>query len=153
MLPFVRHVAPPLDHAVARLTGGRFTVTGLLTGLPTVRLTTTGARSGQPRRVILVGIAHGPNVALVASNWGQSRHPAWFYNLRANPQAMLALPGRSARPYVAREAAGAERQQLWQRAVDLYPGYARYALRSAPRQIPILLLSPLESLRERQELR
>ncbi len=146
-LPLLSHVAPPLDGAVARLTGGRQTLTTLLTGLPTVRLTTTGARSGQPRRAFLVGLPHGAGVALVASNWGKPRHPAWLYNLRANPQALLAMRGRPPQPYLARELHGAEREALWRQAVALYPGYARYERKAAPRQIAIFLLSPVAEVR------
>ena len=152
-LPFLRLIAPPLDRLVARLTGGRRTLTGLLTGLPAVTLTTTGARSGELRTVTLLGLRQGEDVVLIASNWGQKHHPAWYHNLRPNPRAMLALEGRDARPYDAREATGAERERYWQRAVDLYPGYARYARTAAPRHIPVLVLSPAEPLPESEELR
>ncbi len=138
----MRYIAPPLDRAVMRLTGGRQTLTGMLTGLPTVTLTTTGARTGKRRTVVLVGLIVGSDIVLIASNWGQSRHPAWYHNLCANPRALLSIDGGPPRPHIAREAVGAERRQFWDMAVNLYPGYARYARRAAPRQIPILVLSP-----------
>lgn len=138
----MRHIAPPLDRAVLRLTGGRQTMTGLLTGLPTVTLTTMGARSGKRRTIVLVGLPAGSDVILIASNWGQNHHPAWYHNLCANPQALLAIAGEPPRPYIAREAVGAERQQFWELAVNAYSGYARYARHAAPRKIPVLVLSP-----------
>lgn len=141
-MPFVRHVAPSLDRLVARVTGGRHTATSLITGLPVVTLTTTGARSGQPRQAILLGIPHEQGVVLVASNWGQARHPAWLHNLRANPCASLEVGGQPPRSYLARELQGAEREAMWQRAVALYPGYERYARRAGGRHIAVLLLSP-----------
>jgi deazaflavin-dependent oxidoreductase (nitroreductase family) len=150
-LPLMRHFALPLDRAVAWLTGGRFTMTTLVTGLPMVQLTTTGARSGRLRTVFLVGMAHGDDVILIASNFGQKRHPAWYHNLTADPQVMLSVAGQSARLYRAREAVGAERQRLWREVVDLYPGYARYARRAGSRQIPVILLAPLEMVPDAQE--
>lgn len=143
-LPWMRHLAPPLDRAVSRLTDGRHTMTALVTGLPMVQLTTTGARSGKLRTVFLVGMAHGGDVILIASNFGQKHHPAWYHNLKANPQIMLSVVGQPARPFQAREAGGAERRRLWREVVDLYAGYARYARRAGSRQIPVIVLSPLE---------
>lgn len=134
-----------------RFTGGRRTLTSLLTGLPTLQLTATGARSGQPRTVILVGVPHGPEIILIASNWGQDHHPAWYHNLRANPRASLTRNGQPAQTYVAREVEGQERQRLWKKAVDLYPGYARYARRAAPRRIPLLALAPEQFVSEEGE--
>ena len=139
--PYLSRFLPALDHAIARLTRGRHTLTGLLTGLPIVTLTTNGARSGRSRTVTLLGIRDGQNIVLIASNWGKTRHPDWYYNLRANPRAMLALTGQPVRSYLAREASAAERQTHWQQALDLYPRYATYA-RRARRQIPIVVLAP-----------
>lgn len=125
-----------------RLTGGRNTLTSLVTGLPTVTLTTMGARTGRRRTVVLVGMSVNSDVVLIASNWGQNHHPAWYHNLCANPHALLSIDGGLPRPYIAREAVGAERRQFWDMALDVYPGYERYACRAAPRQIPVLVLSP-----------
>lgn len=150
-LPWMRHLAPPLDRAVSRLTGGRRTLTTLVTGLPTVQLTTAGARSGKPRTVILVGVGRGDNVILIASNFGQKGHPAWYHNLKANPQVALSVAGQPAQPYVACEANGVGRRRLWRKAVDLYPGYARYARRAGSRQIPVIVLSPAQMVPDEQE--
>jgi len=131
-----------LDGVVLRLSGGRASASALFTGLPLITLTTTGARSGQPRRVPLVGIPDGERLILVASNWGQAKHPAWLYNIRANPLVTVARQGGGrggfeTRPYVARELAGAERAAAWSRAVALYPGYEGYAAR-AGREIAVV---------------
>jgi deazaflavin-dependent oxidoreductase (nitroreductase family) len=64
-------------------------------------------------------------------------------SLRANPQATLLIDGRAALCQ-AREASGAEREKLWQRAVALYPGYTIYQRRTGGRQIPVLVLTPEE---------
>lgn len=131
-----------LDEPALRYSQGRFSFASLLTGLPIVMLTTVGAKSGRPRRLPLVGIPDGNGYILIASNWGQARQPAWYYNLRAHPEASLTRGGVTRR-YVARETAGEERAACWQRAVALYAGYAAYEARAGERVIPVLRLSPL----------
>ncbi len=128
-----------IDGAVMRASGGRATAGGLLTGLPLIQLTTTGAKSGQPRRVPLVGIPDGERLILIASNWGQAKHPAWYYNLRANPVAEVTRGGVT-RTLTARELTGAERDAAWTRALALYPGYQGYADRANERDIPVIAL-------------
>ena len=66
-----------VDGATLRLSRGRTTASALLSGLPIIQLTTIGARSGRPRTVPLVGIPDGDRLILIASNWGQTKHPAW----------------------------------------------------------------------------
>jgi deazaflavin-dependent oxidoreductase (nitroreductase family) len=110
----------------------------LVTGLPIIALTTTGARSGRPRTVPLVRVPDGERLILIASNWGQAKHPAWYYNVKANPQVTITRDGVT-RPYVAREVVGEERAACWGRAVALYPGYRGYAER-AGREIPVVVL-------------
>ena len=131
----------PLDRFIHRRTNGRHTFTSVVTGLPVVNLTAIGAKSGQPRTIPLIGIPDGDDIVLIASNWGQTRHPAWYHNLRANPEATLTLNGRKG-AYIAREAAPEERDRYWQRALDLYVGYAAYESRTGGRQIPIMVLTP-----------
>src|SRR5947209_1572003 len=81
--------APHLDRPIHRLTRGRHTMGSLLSGLPVVMLTTTGARSGKPRTVPILGIPVQGGVAVIASNWGQQHHPSWYHNLRAHPEAQV----------------------------------------------------------------
>ena len=78
---------------------------------------------------------------LIASNFGQAHHPAWYYNLKKHPQATVTLRGHTA-DYVAGEASGEEYDRLWQRAVALYGGYAAYKTRTGGRAIPIIILAP-----------
>ena len=118
-----------VDGAALRLSGGRTTASALFSGLPIIELTTIGARSGELRRVPLVGIPDGDRLILIASNWGQAKHPAWYYNVKANPQVTITRDG-VARPYVAREVTGEERERCWAKAVALYPGYRGYAARA-----------------------
>lgn len=126
-----------IDRLLIRLTGGRLSMVGTM---PVLILTTIGAKTGQPRTTPLLFINDGPRLVLIASNGGNPKHPGWYYNLRANPEATVFLQGRTAR-YIAHEATGTERETLWQRAVALYSGYTIYQGR-ASRQIPIMVLTP-----------
>ena len=131
----------PADRWLLRLTGGRLTLTTLLTGLPVVVLTTRGARSSQPRSVPLVPLLDGEAVVLVASAFGNKHHPAWYHNLRAHPRVTLSSDRRQA-VYLARPATSEEWNRYWSMAVATYPGYAAYRARCGERAIPILVLTP-----------
>ncbi|MBI1299469.1 nitroreductase family deazaflavin-dependent oxidoreductase [bacterium] len=134
-------VAPHVDRFVLRLSQNRYTLTSLIAGLPVIALTTTGARSGQLRTVPLVVLEDGHKLILIASNFGQAHHPAWYYNLRAHPVATVQLHGET-KQYTAREADGDERDRYWRAAVSLYAGYAAYKERAANRRIPVFVLEP-----------
>ena len=84
-------VAPPIDRALLRLSKGRISTGGVA---PILLLTTTGAKSGQPRSTPLLYLKDGERFALIASKGGNPRHPAWYHNLRAKPEATLLVGGR-----------------------------------------------------------
>lgn len=128
-----------LDGPVLRWSDSRFSAASLVAGLPIISLTTTGAKSGQPRTVPLIAIPDGDRLILIASNWGRPKHPAWYHNLRANPTATVTVGGRTA-VWSARELHGVEREAAWQQAVALYPGYAGYARRNGGLRIPVMVL-------------
>lgn len=132
-------VLPPLDRFVYRITRGRAMVSSVLAGLPVVLLTVVGARSGEPRTVPVLGFPLGGDLVVVASNWGRPRHPAWYHNLRACPDATVTVHGQ-ATPVVARETHGTERERLWESARSVYPGLAAYSRRAADRRIPVVVL-------------
>src|SRR5690242_15583264 len=75
-----RPTAHRFDLLVSKLTGGKRSFAGIAAGLPTVILTTTGAKSGKPRTVALLGIPHPDGLAVVAANYGAPTHPAWYHN-------------------------------------------------------------------------
>ncbi|MFQ5420427.1 MAG: nitroreductase family deazaflavin-dependent oxidoreductase [Anaerolineae bacterium] len=130
------------DRVVVRMTHGRTTLTSILSGLPVVLLTTTGAKSGLPRTLPLICLQDNDDantIAIVASNWGQHKNPAWYYNLKANPQAKGRIKGIE-KSYVAREATGAEYEKFWQQAMNTYPGFPNYKIRASHRHIPIMVL-------------
>ncbi|HTU28547.1 MAG TPA: nitroreductase/quinone reductase family protein [Solirubrobacteraceae bacterium] len=131
-----------LDEPVLRATRGRANLTSFLAGLPVIVLTTTGARSGEPRSVPLVGLRAGSGTyAVIASNFGQRHHPAWSYNLRAHPDATITVAGRLTRVR-ASIAEGDQREVIWRQALEVYPGYAAYERRAAHRGIAVWVLHP-----------
>ncbi|HEX3005922.1 MAG TPA: nitroreductase family deazaflavin-dependent oxidoreductase [Angustibacter sp.] len=130
-----------LDRPVIRVSGGRHTLTSLLTGLTVADLTTIGARTGRPRRTPVLGFPADDGLVVIASNYGQRHHPAWYHNLRAHPQGELLLRGRST-PVVADLATGEQRARLWAQATTLYPSWDRYAERAGDREIGVFVLRP-----------
>jgi len=131
-----------LDGPVMRRSAGRHSVSSALTGLPIVELTTVGARSGEPRTLPLIGVPDGDRLVLVASNYGQQRNPAWYYNLKANPRCSVAF--RAQRHEMdAYEAEGEERRRLWELDVAVYPPRNHYAQRAGSRRIPVMVLQPV----------
>ena len=105
-----------------------------------LQLEHVGAKSGRRRTSPLVYFRDGENLVLIASKGGFAKHPAWFHNLRANPDTRVQVGHR--RPLVhARVATPAERERLWPRAVETYKGYAGYAKRT-DREIPVVILEP-----------
>jgi deazaflavin-dependent oxidoreductase (nitroreductase family) len=139
---FFARYAHHFDRLIYKLSVKRTTLTSMLTGLPVLVLTTTGAKSGLPRTNPLLVIRDPQNpavLALIASNWGQPHHPAWYFNLKANPRASGVLEGYSC-IYIAHETQGDEYNHYWNLACEIYPGYALYKARAGERHIPIMLL-------------
>jgi F420H(2)-dependent quinone reductase len=137
---FAINVANPIDRRLLRWSGGRI---GTFIGQPVGLLETTGARSGAQRTTPLLYLRDGERVVLVASKGGAPRHPAWYHNAMANPEvAFTCRDGQRVR-YLARTAAGDEREALWGRCNDLYAGYDEYALRTGGRVIPVVVLEPV----------
>ena len=104
----------------------------------TLRLTTTGRRTGQERSVILGYIEDGPNMVTMAMNGWADGEPAWWLNLQAHPIASVGLT-TGPLSVRGRAAEGEERSRLWSRWREIdtkLDGYA--ALRSGETAIVIL---------------
>jgi deazaflavin-dependent oxidoreductase (nitroreductase family) len=129
-----------LDGLVLKLSGERHTITELV-GLPIIQLTTTGAKSGQPRTMPLVSLIDGERIALIGSNFGRKPNPGWYYNLKANPVCSVHFRGKIGQ-YVARQAESEERERYWAMAVSYYRGYELYKKRASHRVIPVMVLEP-----------
>jgi deazaflavin-dependent oxidoreductase (nitroreductase family) len=135
-------VAHHIDRPVYRMTRGRHTLGSLVGGLPVVMLTTTGARSGQPRTVPVLGLPTSDGLVVVASNFGQRRHPGWYHNLRANPEGEVVVDG-SKRRFRAVEAEGERRARIWEWGLGIYPGWTQYERRASHRRIAVFVLEPV----------
>jgi deazaflavin-dependent oxidoreductase (nitroreductase family) len=131
------HVVWKFDPQLMRLTRGRVGM-GLM--LPTALLETRGARSGAVRRNAVIYFHDGERVTIVASKLGLPENPAWFHNLRANPE--VTLGGEPMRATVVEDEA--ERQRIWALADRVFAPYANYRREAAAtgREIPIVQLTP-----------
>jgi deazaflavin-dependent oxidoreductase (nitroreductase family) len=134
-----RPTAHHIDKLVSNATGGKRTFAELLLGVPTVILTTTGAKSGEPRTVAVFGIPHGDGLGLIASNFGGTKHPAWYHNLKVHPDATVSVGGRSWHA-TARVATVPEREEIWAKGLELYPGWRKYETRAGERHIEAFVL-------------
>lgn len=105
---------------------------------PTLLLEHVGAKSGIKRTTPLTYTRDGDNLVLVASKGGHPQNPAWFHNLRANPDTVVQV-ARERRPVRARVATPEERRRLWPKVVETYGGYAAYQRRTS-REIPLVIL-------------
>jgi deazaflavin-dependent oxidoreductase (nitroreductase family) len=136
----LRPTAHHLDQVITKLTGGRSSFAGIATGVPAVMLTTTGAKSGEPRTVAVYGIPHPDGLGLIASNFGGAKHPAWYHNLKANPEATVTV-GRDTWHATARLATPRERDEIWAKGVEIYPGWRKYEARAGKRHIEAFVLT------------
>ncbi len=113
----------------------------LVHGVPVCLLTTTGRKTGQARTVPLLHMADGDNVILVASQGGLPTNPAWYLNVRANPDVTVQL-GKRARRMRARTADAAERARLWPKLLEIYADYDNYQSWTE-REIPVVICEPV----------
>jgi deazaflavin-dependent oxidoreductase (nitroreductase family) len=126
-----------VHEGVFRATDGQ--VLNRVLGMPVVRLTTVGRRSGAPRVVMLTTPICEPDyLVLVASNAGDHRPPAWYLNLLAHPMVSVTMDGQTwTAP--ARAATPDERSRLWPRVRDANPGYDQYQAKTG-RQIALVIV-------------
>lgn len=117
-----------IDRRLQKATSGRWSVLGRAQ-LPQLILTTTGARSGQPREAVLLYARDDDSWVVMGSNWGQTHHPAWSANLLADPRASVTVGGRTS-AVVAHLTHDDERARLLPALLAVWPGYEEYAARS-----------------------
>lgn len=128
--------------ALYRRSGGRFG--GHIPGWPEARIALvdhTGARSGVRRTSPMMYLEDGDAIVVMASKAGQPTNPAWFHNLKANPETTVQI-GPEVREVRARVATDEERDRLWAKFVAMYPGSEFYRRNAKDRQIPIVILDP-----------
>jgi deazaflavin-dependent oxidoreductase (nitroreductase family) len=127
-----------VHRTVMKLSGGRLGWD--VANMPVLELTTTGRKTGRPHTVVLTSpVRDGDAIVVVASRGGDNHHPAWFLNLRDNPDVDVAIGREPKRSMRARVADPDERARLWPQVVARYKGYGDYQTRT-DREIPLVLL-------------
>ncbi len=119
-----------------RANGGK--VGGPFEGAPMILLTTTGAKSGQPRTLPLVYGTDGDRLLIFASKAGAPTHPDWYHNLVAHPEVTLEVGSETFKAR-ASTAEGPEHTRLYELQAALMPNFAEYQ-RNTTRQIPVVIL-------------
>ena len=109
-------------------------------GVPCLVLTTTGRRSGKPRRNALIYIEDGDDYVIVASKGGNPTHPLWYLNLVDDPSAKIQV-GMETIDVTARTMSPDEKAAVWPRALEVWPPYTDYQAKT-DRDIPVIRLTP-----------
>lgn len=138
---FYYTVCRRVDSILIPLTRGRLSM-----GPPgqTVLVTTTGAKSGRPRKASLAFLFEGDDMVIVASKGGSPAHPAWYHNMKADPRVVVQHRG-GIEERIAREAVGDERDALFSRMAASFANFAAYQARATHRKIPVIVLSRPQS--------
>jgi deazaflavin-dependent oxidoreductase (nitroreductase family) len=130
-----------VHRGVLKLSGGRLGWSA--SNMPVLELTTTGRKTGQPRTVMLTSpVQDGSTIVIVASRGGDDQHPAWFVNLRDNPDVEVVMSGKPKQRMHARVATPEERARLWPLVTADHKNYAGYQTKTK-RVIPLVLLDPV----------
>jgi deazaflavin-dependent oxidoreductase (nitroreductase family) len=134
--PALVKLAMSVHRALYGLSGGR--IGGRIRGAGVVLLTTKGRKSGRPHTTPLFYLPDGGRYVIVASYGGHPKHPAWYLNLREEPDAEATIDGKRMRVH-ARTANAQERAALWPRLVAMYGEYETYQQHTS-RTIPVVIL-------------
>jgi deazaflavin-dependent oxidoreductase (nitroreductase family) len=123
-------------------------VGGPFAGAPVVLVTSTGAKSGRPHTTPLVYLREGDatggpgdRIYVFGSMGGAPKHPAWYHNLKAHPDATVEV-GTDRYPVRATIVTGDERDRLFEKQASLLPQYAEYQQQTT-RTIPVIALERL----------
>ena len=136
---FQLKTANAVHRAILKITRGR--VGWRVAKMPVLKLTTIGRTSGLSRSVILTSPLQEKNaIVIVASRGGDDQHPAWFLNLRDNPQVEVTYMGQPKKRMTARIATDVERERMWPLVTASYKGYAGYQTKTT-RKIPLVILN------------
>jgi deazaflavin-dependent oxidoreductase (nitroreductase family) len=90
--------------------------------------------------VALLGVPHPDGVAVIASNYGSHKHPAWYHNLKANPAATVEIEGATWRA-TARQATPSERDEIWAKGVAIVPGLMKEQAWAGDRHFDAFILA------------
>lgn len=135
-LPFAARLFIKAHATLYSLSNGKLATT--MRGQPILVLTTRGAKTGAVRKVPIVPYIEGKNVFVIASLGGAPSNPAWFYNLKADPNVRVQWFADNYRAR-ARILPEPERSQVWERIVAKMPGFGEYQKKTS-RIIPVIQL-------------
>ena len=121
--------------------GGTEGTTLLDTGMPCIIVTHKGAKTGDIHKIPLMRVKVDDGYVLVGSMGGQPKNPAWVYNLRENPDVEIRDATVVHDMKVREVTDDAERQRLWDAAVEAFPTYEEYRAKTS-RKIPVFLAEP-----------
>lgn len=134
----MRNIAPHVDPSLLRFSGGRLS---MVTPFPALLLTHTGAKSKISRTSTVVYFTDRGRVIVIASNFGSTRNPGWYYNVKAHPEVMIEA-GRFRGRFFAEDLTGAERDRLFALAQGATSPYGRYQDTAGSRRIPVVAFWP-----------
>lgn len=129
-----------LDGYILKGTGGKYSLSEF-GGWTIIQLTTIGAKTGRDRSIPLLAGVDADKLALIASSYGRSHNPGWYYNLKTHPKCKVTYKNHVS-DYVAREVFGDEYDKYWNLVASSYAGYEKYKKLAADRRIPVMLLEP-----------
>lgn len=130
---------PQLDRFVNKITGGRVLLAAGL--LPSLLLTTTGAKTGQPRSAPLACMPQDDgSILVVGSNFGREHHPAWTGNLIKHPEATVQFERRTF-PVTAHLLSDEEKAEMWPGLTEKWPTFDTYVAASG-RNLRVFRLTP-----------
>ena len=124
----IKHVASPLDPLIFKATNGRFTSMGP-PAIPMLTMTAVGRNTGQPRSVHLACLEYEGDYLVVASAMGQKKHPAWRYNIEANPQVEIQMTGERFGA-LAQALTDSEKARVWDEIRRVIPQMKVYETRT-----------------------
>lgn len=113
------------------------------TGMPVIIVTNRGHKTGAIRKTPLMRVTDGDNYILVASKGGTPENPAWYYNLKADPDVEIRDKTEVTKMRVREVVDPAERERVWNIAVNTFPNYQKYQ-ENTDRLIPVFLAEPVE---------
>jgi deazaflavin-dependent oxidoreductase (nitroreductase family) len=139
----IRKVGPRIDPILIRLTGGRLS---FVAPFPALLLSHTGAITGVTRTTPIVYFTDAGRIIVLASNFGATNNPAWYHNVKANPEVTLIGRGFKG-PFLAEEVVGAERDRLFHLASGASSPYRHYQQSAPARPIAVIAFHPLDPAR------
>ena len=112
--------------------------------MPVLELTTTGRKSGKQRSVMLTSpLQEDDTIVIVASRGGDDQNPAWYLNLRDDPDVTVKWKGGDPQKMTAKVATKKQRERMWPIITEQYKNYAGYQ-KKTEREIPIVVLEPAD---------